>query len=274
MEKKPRFTANQLRAQLTQHIQELAQATDAARVSTVMQRYLDSCAKFHRYSLNNTMLIMMAMPEATRVAGFHRWKSMGRYVKRGEKGIPILAPIFKKVNDGDEEEGELVAFKVVYVYDISQTEGDPIPEPPSWKSGEKDQELSQRLRQFAQERDIHVKVEELSGDTQGVSRGGEIVLAPQAGTKILIHELAHEMLHQGEEKYLDKRLKELEAESVAYVVGRHFGLHGITSPNYVALHGADSELIMAHLGRIQETAADIICNLEENSSPDKKGAVT
>ena len=90
---KPQYTSKELSAQITERIQELADATDTARVSEAMLEYLDMCAKFHKYSPNNLWLILMAKPEDTMIAGFHKWREMGRYVKRGEKGIPILAPV-------------------------------------------------------------------------------------------------------------------------------------------------------------------------------------
>ena len=93
------------------------------------------------------------------VAGYHKWRSMGRYVRKGERGIPILAPILVKSLDSDDEDAkELVGFKVAYVFDVSQTEGDPLPEPPDWKSLEQNQELQQKLTAFAQSKGISVTV--------------------------------------------------------------------------------------------------------------------
>ena len=166
---------------------------------------------------------------------------MSRYVRRGEQGISILAPIFAKIiNDDGEEEETLVGFKVVYIFDLSQTEGKTLPEPPNWKSSEQNAKLTERLIQFANKKGITVKIKELTGDIQGVSRGGSILLAPEAGTKTLIHEIAHELLHKGENIVRNKTILELEAESVAYVVARHFGLGGLASLNYIALHRADA----------------------------------
>ena len=97
------------------------------------KRYLSVAAKFHRYSANNCLLILMQWPDATRVAGYRKWQQMGRQVHKGEKGIKILAPISRKVAE-DEETGEaaraLVGFKAATVVDISQTDGEPLPEAP------------------------------------------------------------------------------------------------------------------------------------------------
>lgn len=251
--------SHELSKKLTTHIEELARATDAARMSAEMLRYLDMCARFHRYSPYNIFLILLACPEATHVAGFHKWRSMDRFVHKGEKGIPILAPVLVRDENGEDEEAKkLVGFKVVYVFDVSQTDGEPLPEPPNWKSSERDAMLQEQLTRFAKSKGIAIEVRELAGDIQGVSLKGSILLSEDAGTKTLIHELAHELMHQGKERMRDRTLIELEAESVAYVVARHFGLGGLASPNYVALHGADAELILAHLERIRKTATEII----------------
>ena len=265
MNTKNRYSAQELSEKITDHIHELAKATDVARMSEAMLDYLDMCAKFHKYSPNNVWLILMAKPGATKVAGFHMWKSMGRSVRKGEKGIPILAPIVvKQDKDAGEDKEKLVGFKVVYVFDISQTEGEPIPEPPDWKSPEQNVLLSEHLIRFAESKGINVAVKELAGEIQGVSSGGAILLSPNAGTKTLIHEIAHELMHQDDDRPKNKTILELEAESVAYVVGKHFGLEGLASPNYVALHGADAEMILAHLESIRITAKGIITNVDSS----------
>ena len=256
-------TSADLKAKITEHIQELAEATDTARVSEEMLHYLDVCSRFHRYSLCNVWLILMSQPNASYVAGFKRWQSMGRFVRKGEHGIPILAPIITTVTDDKgEEEQRLVGFKVVYVFDVCQTEGEPLPEPPDWKSPEKNAELQGRLIQLAQSKGIHVQIKTIGRDIQGVSLGGKIILDPEAGTKTLIHEIAHELLHHVEGVLTSNTTRELEAESVAYVVAKHFGIAGLSSPNYNALHGATAEKIMEHLERIRNTTIEIIQALE------------
>ena len=115
---------------------------------------------------------------------------------------------------------------------------------------------------FAHEHEISITEKELAGETQGVSMGGSIEIDPSAGTSTMVHELAHEiMLHHGSE--LPTSIKELEAESTAFVVCRHFGLQSTCSPNYIALHGATSEMIMEHLERIRLTAVDIVQYVEQ-----------
>jgi hypothetical protein len=263
------LSSKDLQTKITDCIQELAQATDAARVSDEMRRYLDMLARFHQYSFCNLWLIMMAKPDATYVAGYKKWQTFNRFVRKGEHGIPILAPILTTIiNHKSEEEQRLVGFKVVYVYDISQTDGESLPDVPEWKSPEKNAELLIRLTRFAQDQGIQIQMKHIGNDIQGVSMGGKIVLDPEAGTKTLIHEIAHEMLHYVKDVTLDSTVRELEAESVAYVVARHFGLGDLSSPNYNALHGARAELILEHLERIRNTAAEIIKSLEVVPTPD------
>jgi len=227
----------ELKDKITAHIGDLARLTDSARLSEAMVDYLEMTAKFHQYSPFNVWLIILQKPEATYVAGYNKWQQMDRWVRKGERGIPILAPIFTTViNEDGKEEKELTGFLTVYVFDISQTDGEPLPEQPDWKSPEM--------------------------DVQGASLGGMILLSPFAGTKTLIHEIAHEILHQCEDAPSEKQIRELEAESVAFVVGRHFNLVGLESPNYIALHGATAELITAHIERIRTAAVQIITALE------------
>jgi hypothetical protein len=259
----PRFTSADLAGSITEKIKVLAEATDIARMSEEMLRYLDTYSRFHQYSIYNVFCILMSFPEATQVAGFQRWKSMGRYVKKGEKGIPILAPILVDENPDDpDSEKVLRGFKVVRVFDVSQTDGEPLPEPPNWKSPEQNKKLEEKLIQFANKRGIRVSVVKLGGETQGVSKGKLIEIDPSAGTKTLIHEIGHEILHRGENRPTESCLRELEAESVAYVVCKHFGLEISSSPNYIALHGADSEMIMGHLERIRKTSIEIIKEID------------
>jgi hypothetical protein len=261
-------SSSDLKARITLRIQELAEATDAAIVSEEMFRYLDMSSRFHQYSPSNIWLILMAQPNASYVAGFKKWQSMGRFVRRGERGIPILAPILTTVlNKAGKEEQKLIGFKLVFVFDVSQTDGDPLPEPPDWKSPEKNLELTDKLIRFADDRGIQIQVKHIGHDIQGVSVGGKIILDPEAGTKTLIHEIAHEMMHHDQDRISNSRIRELEAESVAYVVGKHFGLDGLSSPNYTAIHGATADLIMEHLERIHNTATEIIKALESQQEP-------
>ena len=262
---KSKPSARELNRQIEQHLEELAQATDKARTSEEMLRYLDFCAKFYQYSPSNVWLILFANPNATHVAGFNAWKKLGRYVMRGETGISILAPHFWKEEDSEGNEIERIGFHVAYVFDVSQTDGESLPEQPNWKSPEKNQELQTKLMDFAETNGIKVTIEALDGETQGVSMGGSIVLSPEAGTKTLIHEIAHELFHQVENNQLTRAEKEMEAESVAYVVCTYFGFSNLKSPNYLALHGLKKDTILDCFQRINLLVKVIILALVDDN---------
>jgi hypothetical protein len=260
-EYKPRFNANDLKADLAKHVEELSKKVDEARATEEFAKYLDVVAKFHHYSPFNIWNIILTFPNATYVAGYERWKKLKRNVKKGEKGIPILAPIIVH-NDGadSKSDSKVVGFRVVYVYDVSQTEGEPLPPPPDWKSLEKNELLQSKLTAFANSLGINVEVKEQKENVMGVSQnGGKIIeISPEAGVKTLIHEIAHSILHFGEKLVLTKAEKELEAEAVAYVVSKHFGIEGLNCPNYLALYDVKSGDIMAHFSAINMAATKII----------------
>ena len=126
--------ASELNAGIRQTIEQLANETDAATKSELFRNYLKTSAAFWDYSWHNQMLIWRQRPDASYVGGFNTWLKCGRYVRRGEKGIAILAPMFLKDKrrnaDGGEDETQRIWFKVVYVFDISQTDGNSLPELP------------------------------------------------------------------------------------------------------------------------------------------------
>lgn len=256
------INTHDLQKKITGYLEALALETDEARRSEAMHKYLEFSSKFHSYSPANVMLIMLSKSDATNVAGFHTWKKMNRFVKKGEHGIPIYAPMIRKDDlDANDSPKVLTGFRIVYVFDISQTTGDPLPPAPDWKSPEKNEELKNKLIAFATNNRIEVVFKDLHGETQGVSMGGLINIDSSAGTKTLIHELAHEMMHQDGHCISDRSIKELEAESVAYVVSKYFGLEGLHSPNYIALHGVSSQDFVASLSKIQEVSREIINSL-------------
>jgi len=250
---------NELHNQIQQHLEELIQSVDKARTGQEMLRFFDFCGRFHRYSEKNIWLILMQCPHATHVAGFTKWKSMGRFVRRGEQGLPILAPILVKQEDEDGLEKQmLIGFKVVYVYDVTQTEGEPLPKPPDWKSTEKNLELNERLIQYANSQGITVSFKNLPRDIQGVSKGGAIDIDLAAGTKTIVHEVTHALIHKGKDNLQSREIKELQAEAVAYVVCKHFGLGGLKSANYLALWNVTPEQLLANMEIIRSTANKII----------------
>lgn len=269
--------AQERTAAIDARLEKLAALTDAASKTQAVQEYLTTAAKFYKYSFCNQMLIAMQRPDASAVAGYQAWKkNFDRQVKKGEKGIAILAPIVIKApkleTEDDEDETPvhraqtIRGFKVVYVFDVTQTEGEPLPEPPNWKSPEQNEKLHKALEIYARSEGIAVEIEDLEGETQGISEGGTIKLAANAGTKTFIHEIAHELLHQKPDSWkvltMDRKTKELQAEATAYVVSTHYGLEPEGSPNYIALFNGKPEDIKQNAEPIRLAAAAIIDGIE------------
>lgn len=250
---------------------------------------LDAVSRFHRYSFGNTMLIMLQRPDATVVAGFTTWKAMARHVKTGEKGIAILAPIPKRVRVEVEEERQaqgaeaktetktkvtsagsgVLGFKVVYVFDVSQTDGKPLPEFATVK-GDPAHYLP-LLKERVRAEGIALDYKEELGGALGCSHGGRIEIKSGMSAaqefSTLVHEFAHELLHPKTERIeIPKRVKETEAEAVAYVVSRAVGLEtGTASSDYIQLYQGDVETLALSLERIQKTATQILSGLVEGS---------
>jgi hypothetical protein len=221
--------------------------------SDVLTAYLSAMAKFHTYSFGNIMLIARQKPEATNVAGIRTWNSLGRFVKRGEKGIFILAPMigFRRSrhneiatdinsdNSADErkQEPQLVGFRAVYVFDITQTEGKELATLTE-VSGDVS-EYRERLFKFVEGQNVELSFSERIAPAKGLSHGGKITLLsglqPAEEFSTLVHEIAHEMLHRGERRTLTtKQVRETEAEAVAFVVCQSIGLrNGTASQDYV-----------------------------------------
>ncbi|QEG36142.1 ArdC-like ssDNA-binding domain-containing protein [Bythopirellula goksoeyrii] len=247
-------------------LEELA-AQLAAGKSEELTKFLNTMSSFHNYSFGNCLLIVQQMPTATRVAGFRAWQKLNRQVRQGEKGICILAPLIgkKKAEDGSSE-AELLGFRGVTVFDVSQTDGEDLPDIHRIE-GDPGEKLS-RLHATAISLGITLSYEEDLGGADGVSQGGSIVLrsglTSAAEFNTLAHELAHELLHRGEDrKTLSKTVKELEAESVAYVVSTAVGLRALAqSADYIHCHAGDSEQLAKSLQRIQKTASLLLEQLE------------
>jgi antirestriction protein ArdC len=253
---------------------DLQQELQAGR-STLLQRFLECMSRFHNYSWNNCMLIALQMPEASLVAGFRRWLELGRHVRKGEKGIGILAPLaYRKKEDVEEPDNEsehvIRGFKVVHVFDVSQTEGEDLPQL-AGIHGEPGQLLA-GLEGLVRRSGITLKDEVLPLGTKGLSRKGEIAIAeglpPAERFAVLAHELAHEWMHDDEHRLqMPKTVRETEAEAVAYVVCRAFGFDCSTrSSDYIQLYRGDATTLAESLERIQKTATRIIQSLDETPS--------
>jgi hypothetical protein len=264
---------------------DLAAETDEVKISAGFLRYLNSISRFYSYSLMNQILIWIQKPGATRVAGYKTWQTkFHRTVKKGEKGIAILAPVTYKpkektkeldldssevqtgtldTNTGEAKSRPHLYFRIVYVFDESQTEGEPLPEEPNWHSTEKSNELELALVAFAHNKGIKVEIVDDLDGADGVSTGGKIVLLPTAGTHAMIHELAHEMLHQDKaHPTLSRQEREIEADATAYVVSKHFNVNAEASPNYLALWKANGKEIRDCLTRVRLAAVEMITFVE------------
>jgi N-terminal domain of anti-restriction factor ArdC len=145
-------------AERRQLIEKLEIGFQQIQESDEYRRYLDTVSRFHRYSISNTMLIWMQRPEATHVAGFGTWLSLGRHVLKGERGIRIFAPMpyrktlivtDEKTGESDEQEIAQLRFRAVSVFDISQTDGDDLPQLPVTLLAGDDQSLGQSLATIA-----------------------------------------------------------------------------------------------------------------------------
>ena len=266
------------------------------------REYLRVMSKFHNYSINNTLLIAMQKPDASLVAGFSAWKNnFGRNVMKGQKGIKIIAPSpykvkqeMKKIDphtqqpiigkDGkpvtEEKEITIPAYKVVSVFDVSQTEGKELPDIAV-------DELTgdvERYRDFfaALEKTSPVPIgfEQIPGSSHGYYHLEDKRIAIQEGMselqtlKTAIHEIAHAKLHDidlnapenEQQPRVDRRTREVEAESVAYTVCQHYGLDTSDySFGYVAGWSSGRELseLKSSLETIRSAAAEIINSIDE-----------
>lgn len=240
--------------------------------SEMLTAYLSAMAQFHSYSFGNILQIARQKPDAQRVAGIRTWNELGRYVKKGEKGIQILAPVVgyrrNKKDETEEDAAEqkqpvLTGFRIVHVFDVSQTEGKELPELSQTVSGEVGGHRD-RLIDFLNQQNIALEFNERIAPALGVSYGGKIVLLPgqSKGEEFvsLVHETAHELIHKAERRILTTQtVRETEAEAVAFVVSRAVGLdNGHASADYIALYHGNAELLAESLEIVQKTSAAIL----------------
>lgn len=261
------MNADQLKKLTTDALDRLGALLDAGQ-SDQLTAMLKTMARFHRYSLSNVCLISAQRPDATRVAGFHAWRSLGRFVRKGEKGIVILAPIVGRRSDveGDGDESrQVVGFRAAYVFDVSQTDGEPLPEIAD-ASGDPGPHTA-ALRKAIATRGIAIdEVDDLDG-ALGTSAGGRIQvvrgLAPAQEFSVLAHEFAHELLHHADNRPDSRDTRELEAEAVAFIVGEAVGLDvADAARDYIHLYRGDRDALMASLDRIRSAVATILSMLE------------
>lgn len=290
----PTDKMKELTDRLEEGIQEVFQ-------SRKYQEYLQVMSKFYNYSFNNLILIAMQKPDASLVAGYSAWqKQFGRHVKKGEKGIKILAPMFQKrkvdeeektvaePTEGQTEETEkiekvITGFKVVSVFDVSQTEGKELPSygVDMLRGGVDDYPIFfQAIRKIAP---VPVGVEDIPGEAHGYYHQTEKRIAIAEGmseiqnVKTLLHEIAHAKLHdidrdvpeEQQKNQPDRYTKEVQAESIAYVICQHYGMDTSEySFAYIAGWSTDREVpeLKASLDTIRSTAREMITEIDQQMS--------
>ena len=244
--------------------------------SESLTTYLTAMGRFHRYSFGNILEISRQKPDATRVAGMYAWNQLGRRVKKGEKGIRILAPVIgiRRKNDSEAEKDirtqnqpVLVGFRSAWVWDISSTEGRDLPELSCEVTGDVGV-YRDRLMDFAIAQGITLEFKESIAPALGMCYGDRIVLLPGQSPaeefSTLVHELAHSFLHRAERRIsTTKTVRETEAEAIAFVVGTTIGLNtGNASASYIQLYHGNAALLTESLEVIQKTSAVILSALE------------
>ena len=263
--------------------------------------YLNTMSKFHNYSFNNTMLIAMQKPDATLVAGFKAWqKNFDRHVKKGEKGIRILAPAPYKIKEEQEKldpvTGEIMldkngmpiteeveikipAFRVVPVFDVSQTDGKELPDIGVNELSGSVEDYEDFMQALTEVSPVPITYEDIEGEVKGYFHTTDHRIAIQEGmsqsqtVKTAIHEVAHAKLHDRERNQdidavldKDRNTQEVEAESVAYTVCQHFGIDTSDySFGYIAGWSSDRDMkeLKSALDTIRKTASELITGIED-----------
>ena len=241
--------------------------------SDALKTYLRVMSRFHKYSWGNCLLIASQRPEATHVAGFHAWLKLRRYVRKGEKGIVILAPMVGRLRNGDElsedERTRVFGFRSARVFDISQTDGESLPEFATVKGDPQD--YNDRLKGFVASKGSVLEYSVRIAPANGMSSGGKITLLPTLTPaehfSVLVHETAHELLHKAERRsQTTHTVRETEAEAVAFVVANAIGLDtNSASSDYIQFHAGDKATLADALAFIQQTSAEILRAIMPNS---------
>ncbi|ELY77242.1 hypothetical protein C486_17405 [Natrinema gari JCM 14663] len=293
--------SDEMNSTIEQWIDDLVASVDDAQASEEFQEWLDVQSRFHDYSYRNTLLIKRQCPEASRVAGYRTWQEeFDRHVTEGESAIWIWAPIITKQcpecenspsyhENSDCEYDEtppeewsegLVGFKPAPVFDVSQTEGEPLPDLDTEATGDAG-DLVDQLNAVADDLGVTVRIVPAEKWTRGEAKGiceqlSLVDVQPLVEVRdreneadlarTLIHEYAHALLHFDVDDDTEQSKREVEAEAVAYVVGRHCGLDTSGSAFYLAAwESDDTEVVRERLGRISRTAEELIDVLEDES---------
>ena len=293
----PKAAAEERKAEMEQMTSKLEKGVKDIFASGNFKKYLDFCAKLPRYSINNQILIMLQKPEATMCQSYTGWKDMNRFVRKGEKGIRIFAPAPYKMQKEQEKtdvsgkvvvdkDGEPVkekveimvnAFKPVSTFDVSQTEGDPVPTVGVNELTAAVEGYESLLNALKEVIPVPVSFEQIDSGAKGYYHLEENRIVVQEGmseaqtVKTLVHEASHQALHSKEAREASgetksKNQQETEAESIAYVVCQHYGIDTSEySFPYVATWSADKEVpeLKASLETIRSTASWMITKIDE-----------
>jgi antirestriction protein ArdC len=238
--------------------------------SELLAGYLKAIGRFHRYSFHNVLLIASQKPNASYVAGFRTWNQLGRFVKKGEKGIVILAPIVRRKPETEmdpDEDPAVAGFRPAHVFDVSQTEGQELPQIGIVQGDPRG--LGERLRSFAVAKGISVEYSSGIAPARGTSSGGRITLLPGQSPaeefSTLAHELAHELLHRDDRRgSTSRRIRETEAEATAFVVCHAIGLEtGSAACDYIQLWNGDAQLLTESLSHVRRAASQMLTALTD-----------
>ncbi len=303
-------------AEKQNHKERLKEITDSIETgimelfeSDKYKSYLQTMSRFHKYSFNNTMLIAMQKPDATLVAGFNKWRDgFSRFVKKGEKGIKIIAPTPYKIKEErekldpqtktplldaggkvqtEEVEIQIPMFRVVSVFDVSQTDGEPLPTLASDLTGNV-AEFEMFMEAIKRTAPVPIEIKPLPDNTDGYYLTEEKRIAIREGmsevqtVSAAIHEVAHSLLHnremkkelqaqQGENpkpiKPKDRNTEEVEAESISFAVCNYYGIQTAeNSLGYIAAWSKGKELaeLRASLETINKTSSELISGIDKH----------
>ena len=244
--------------------------------------YLAFAARFRQYSFRNTLLILLQMPQATRVASYKTWTSVGRQVRKGEKGLSIFAPMTRKREDkvSGEEKTFVSGFRLVSVFDVSQTDGDALPDAvthPTLLDGEAPEGLIVALTSIMVANGYALRFGPSERGENGYTSPAEKIVQITEGmshaqiAKTMAHEVAHILLHCGDdalkqaEARVHRGVAEVEAESVAHIV---LAAHGVPTDEYSLPYIAGwsdgkPEVVAATADRVLKAAKQILATTEK-----------
>lgn len=288
-----KLTGIKQKEKVAEIMKNLKEGLDSVFTSENYVNYLKVLSKFPNYSINNCLLISMQMPDATLVKGYKAWqKDFGRYVKKGERGIKIIAPTpysvtvevdntdktgnkLKDINGNPqktEKRIEYMGFRVVTVFDVSQTDGKDLPLLPEIRLEDEVEYFESLFQALVNFSPVPVSVEPIQGRAKGYFSHAEQRIVVREGEselqmiKTLIHELAHAMLEE-HQKNLSREAKEVEAESCAFAVCHYLGLdtseYSFDYISYWSSSRKEQEL-KEHLDIIQTTVVEILDGLKES----------